>query len=77
MAIIIGKNHEVITYYMNGRKQYIVERTDADRVNDKVVADVKRAYPEVGNKWEDVYNKVDQVGLMTPALEKAIDRLTY
>ena len=77
MAIIISKNHEVIKYYVNGRAQYIVERTDADRVNDKVVADVKRAYPEVGNKWADVYNKVDQVGLMTPALEKAIDRLTY
>jgi len=77
MAIIIGKNHEVITYYMNGRKQYIVERTDADRVTDKAVAAVKRAYPEIGDKWEDVYNKVDQVGLMTPALEKAIDRLTY
>ena len=77
MAIIIGKNHEVIKYYVNGRKQYIVERVSADRVNDHIVASVKRSFPEVGNRWEDVYNKIDDLGVISPALDKAIDRLTY
>ena len=74
---IIAKNHTVIKYFVNGQPQYVVERNAPVSEADVRVAYMKRV-TDCGNKWEDVYNMMDEhLDVMTPRTEKAINRLSY
>ena len=79
-AKIIGQNHDVITYEVNGRKRYIVEDIPVT-ANRRLVNSVVSI---VGRKWEDVVNYLDELDSryghkpkMTPALENTIEHMTY
>ena len=73
-ATIVGQNHSVITYELNGRKRHIVE--DIPVTNNRAI--VNLAVAEVGRVWEDVTNYLDSQGaLPDPALENCIDSMTY
>ena len=65
-AKIIGQNHTVISYQLNGRKRFIVETvkdTDVNKygvfttVNRQIVND---AVYHVGREWSEVYNHIDE-----------------
>lgn len=73
---IIAKDHTVIKYYVNGKPQFIVERDNPSRKADREIALMKRVM-DCGNSWADVYNMMDEVGMITKPIEKAIDRLSY
>ena len=74
-AKIIGQNHKVTTYSLNGRKRHIVEKIPVTR-NRRVVNNVVRV---VGRAWEDVYNYIDErfESGINPALRKCIRQMTY
>ena len=73
-AKIIGQNHDVITYEVNGRKRYIIE--DIEETNNRAI--VNMSVERVGRRWEDVFNDLDGMGaLPDPALESTIERMTY
>ena len=55
-ATIIGQNHTVISYELNGRKRHIVEDM-AKTVNRRLVND---AVEQVGREWSAVYNYIDE-----------------
>ena len=54
-AKIIGQNHNVIPYEVNGRKRYVVE--DVQITTNREI--VNEAVSKVGRMWEDVYNHID------------------
>jgi hypothetical protein len=72
---IIGQNHSVTTYLLNGRKRFIVDDIKVTN-NRRVVNNVVR---EVGRKWADVYNFIDSrlEGDMTTGLNNTINDMTY
>ena len=74
-AKIIGQNHKVITYLLNGRKRFIVDPIPITN-NRRVVNNVVR---EVGRQWADVFNFVDSrtTGDIPIGLNKVIDDMTY
>jgi len=73
-ATIIGQNHKVTTYEVNGRKRYIIEDIPLTQYRRKINAVVK----VVGRKWEDVVNYLDSDGYTCAgAFEKTIDSMTY
>ena len=73
-AIIIGQNHTVTTYQVNGKKRYIIE--DIPSTNNREI--VNMAVSAVGRKWADVYNYLDKNGaLPDSSIEKLIDQMTY
>ena len=75
-AKIIAKNHEVVTYKLNGRRRYIVDEIDKHATfDDKVVF---QAINEVGHLWYDVYNYIDKLTGHMPSkhMERCIDKHT-
>ena len=73
-ATIIGQNHSVICYELNGRKRFIVDQIR--QTNNRAI--VNMAVEKVGRAWEDVTNYIDsQGGLPDSALERTINRMTY
>ena len=74
-AKIVGQNHKVIPYEVNGRKRYVIE--DIQQTARRVI--VNKAVAVVGRKWEDVYNYLDEQAdiPMSSQLEKTIERMTY
>jgi hypothetical protein len=81
---IIGQNHSVTTYLLNGRKRFIVDDIEVTN-NRRVVNNVIR---EIGSReWSKVYNYIDdrlQFDLfgykakpMTKGMETTIDSMTY
>ena len=73
-AIIIGQNHTVTTYQVNGKKRYIIE--DIPVSNSRIIVNLTVA--KVGRKWADVFNHLDNIyPVMPKALESAIDSMTY
>lgn len=55
-AKIIGQNHTVVPYEVNGRKRYVVE-TIEQTANRKIV---NEAIAAVGREWSAVYNWIDE-----------------
>jgi hypothetical protein len=77
-AKILGQNHSVVTYELNGRKRYIVEDIE-ESLNRSIVNDAVRA---VGTReWSAVYNHIEEwVGDdldEDKALQRCIDKMTY
>jgi hypothetical protein len=55
-AKIIGQNHSIIPYEVNGRKRYVIE--DIEQTNSRMI--VNNAIKEVGREWSKVYNWIDE-----------------
>ncbi len=74
-ARILGQNHSVITYELNGRKRHIVE--DIPQTNNRKM--VNLAIRHVNSRdWAKVTNYIDsQGGLPDPAVERTIESMTY
>jgi hypothetical protein len=74
-AKIIGQNHEIIPYLVNGKKRYVIE--DIPVTRHRRVVNI--AVQAVGRRWEDVYNFIDTrlVLPMDKRLETAINSMTY
>ena len=73
-AKIIGQNHTVVNYEVNGRTRHIVETIPL--TNNRAI--VNMAVLAVGRSWADVTNYLDRNGaLPDQALERTIDSMTY
>ena len=74
-AIIIGQNHSVTNYTVNGRKRHIVESIPITMNREKV----NKAVAVVGRDWAEVQNHMQCVmGCeMTKSLNCTIDNMTY
>jgi hypothetical protein len=79
-AKIIGQNHKVTTYELNGRKRHIVE--NIPKTFNRLW--VNRAVAAVGRNWNDVYNWLDNEIQRNggswddfPGLHTAVDNMTY
>lgn len=73
---IIDRKHTVLTYTLNGRKQYIVEQNDA--LSGPIRRHVYEIISELGHDWGTVYNYFDKLfnGNMSANYERVIDQLT-
>jgi hypothetical protein len=73
---IIDRTHSVLTYTLNGRKQYIVEK------NPALSGPVRRHVFEIinikGYAWDVLYNHFDNFfdGNMPASYERCIDQLS-
>lgn len=74
-ARIVGQNHNVIPYKVNGRIRHVVEDIPLTK-NRKIV---NFAVYKVGREWDKVYNFIDRryKGDIPPALDKTINSMTY
>ena len=73
-AIIIGQNHSITTYQVNGKKRYIIEDIPQTS-NRRIVNDAIRG---CGSRaWADVTNEIDKHYNIDSGIERAIDRMTY
>jgi len=73
-ATIIGQNHKVTTYEVNGRKRYIIE--DIPVTTNRMIVNV--AIEECNSRqWATVYNHLDANHYIDKALNRAIDSMTY
>ena len=76
-AKIIAMNHEVITYTVNGRKCYIV-----DRVKARVSAAEAEVFSAINctdsHNWQTVYDFLDDRfnGSIPDAVDKVCDKVT-
>jgi hypothetical protein len=85
---IINQNHTVISYTLNGKKQYIVEPIGYTGKGHEIVTAVISFLNS--REWATVYNFIDShvgsymdlgdsgyfISEMSPAIETAIERLT-
>ena len=74
-AIIIGQNHSITTYQVNGKKRYIIE--DIPVSNNRHIVNLAIEYCG-SREWATVTNYLDSQGaLPDPAIEKCINVMTY
>ncbi|MHA2402431.1 MAG: hypothetical protein ACXADH_05510 [Candidatus Kariarchaeaceae archaeon] len=79
-AKIIGQNHKVITFEVNGKRRYIIEDIPTSfnrRWVNSVIA-------KVGRTWSAVYNALDAEIIRNggdwsdfPGLENTVTKMTY
>ena len=74
-AVIIGQNHKVTTYEVNGRKRYIIE--DIPRTVNRQI--VNGAIEECNSReWATVYNHLDKHGFMEfGGMDRTVNSMTY
>ena len=74
-AIIIGQNHTVTTYQVNGKRRYIIE--DIPRTVNRQI--VNRAIEECNSReWTTVYNLLDSLDYTEiGGMDKTLDSMTY
>jgi len=74
-AIIIGQNHSITTYQINGKRRYIIE--DIPRTVNRQI--VNGAIEECNSRdWAVVTNLLDEQGFLNGSgIEKTIESMTY
>jgi hypothetical protein len=73
-ATILGQNHSVICYEVNGRKKYIIE--DIPITKNRAI--VNLAICAVGRLWEDVVNYLQENDIkVDDPLYNCIESMTY
>ena len=75
-AKVIGQNHSIIPYEVNGRKRYVIE--DIPLTTNRAI--VNEAVETIGSReWFLVYNEVDKHYDIDRfrGLENAINDMTY